>query len=934
MKINNRDLGVTVIGSTGCLHPTTPIYDPITQTTKTILDRYQDSESFHVFSLNGRNEVVIAKAKPPDKYFQAKMYKVTFNNGRNIIVTGKHRFFTGCGYRTVIELLYALDELQPVLLPSISEHDLLRCVSDDHYWKQINGDFQDGCQWLSHLYDQQLQLVKDNGLTFFPLPADVQKQDFALYEMGDKENRDKYNPSQQLCQISKQDSFLLENNIFSNELQCHFLQGKSLPYLPYISSLRQPDAYLNRNYTTLLPSEFSPYSTLFHSAKNQFFSCLLNNEIWDEYQYHFLEDTLLQFHIYHQSDLLPVTYLNQSDKVEWLPESFPASISYLTPSSIYGITGATICQISLIEEVNEEVYYDFEVPIYENYWACGVFNHNTGKTSFLHNLVMDDIVSGTSAIIFDPHGDLVTDVLESIPNNYTQHVKVLSVSETRPFGLNLWQCDNPTSHLAVSRTVDNAILVFKRMMQDERGFHPHIEYLLRNLGYTLVYNPQYTLAEASLLFDQTDIGTHVRAAMLQKITSYDIRNFWQGVEHRRGNLAYQYIEPVLNKISPFVVNEALRLIVAQTKTTIPFSDYLDQEGNILLISLPIGILGEEMTQSLGMMLLSVLGEHIYERVRQRRERRTPLHLYIDELGRFATSGTAIGKLLKEGRKFSVSTTIAFQTFADLPDNEAKSAVLQTGTLVSFQVIGGIDAEILSKQLQVKPPPGDPVPKMRMEPNIVKKYKHIWTDPVAQRIYEEYERNYDSIQAEISRLYREEERAVYGSVKRKEIEKEISRQWEYAGQMAELHREYKVMVSYEAQEGFIPTDKGKEGRSIYDMVEGTPRTFADLWNEMQVTLASLPPYNCYIQTINERKEIVETRLVTSPPPKKQDYGQRQAEEIIRRSIAHFGRPAEHVRAEAEARIAPFLGRHENGTEEKPQAEKPKPKEAISRVKKLP
>ena len=95
-------------------------------------------------------------------------------------------------------------------------------------------------------------------------------------------------------------------------------------------------------------------------------------------------------------------------------------------------------------------------------------------------------------------------------------------------------------------------------------------------------------------------------------------------------------------------------------------------------------------------------------------KRPRVHLYIDEFNMFALSDIT-ARLLKQGRKYELSTTAALQVIADLKDETNRSSLLQTGSLICFQIIGDPDAELLSKQFSTE---GAPPIYYREEPVMV------------------------------------------------------------------------------------------------------------------------------------------------------------------------------------------------------------------------
>ena len=49
----------------------------------------------------------------------------------------------------------------------------------------------------------------------------------------------------------------------------------------------------------------------------------------------------------------------------------------------------------------------------------------TGKTTFLQNLIYQDICAGHGVGVIDPHGDLAADLLDHIPRHRIEHVTYL-----------------------------------------------------------------------------------------------------------------------------------------------------------------------------------------------------------------------------------------------------------------------------------------------------------------------------------------------------------------------------------------------------------------------------------------------------------------------------------------------------------------------------
>jgi hypothetical protein len=369
-----------------------------------------------------------------------------------------------------------------------------------------------------------------------------------------------------------------------------------------------------------------------------------------------------------------------------------------------------------------------------------------GKTTLLEHLVLNDMRSGTAAIVIDAHGDLSKRLIalapfanRDKPDDPRARVVLVEPNTERPFGLNLYECQDQTDGRQVTATIGRIVEIFRKLMGAEgTGYLPLIESGLRNTARVLIAN-RLTMAELPLLYYDAAFR-HRALAALPAPTGY-----WREYEASTTQKQQEKREPVLNKVARFLEDDLVASMVSQTHTTIPFQSIMDNGGTLLL---NLAGLDRETVSFLGMVFLSVFSNLIHQREKIPPPQRKRVHLYLDEYGRFATPTTK--RLLEEGGKYGLGVTIAHQNLAQTPEHEA----LDVQTLISFQ-LGAEDAYEVAGSFDCTPVRTKRVARQRTEAQYREWEERVW-DSDRSRI--QHEKLWQQV---------EEAKAAYDSANRQE-----------------------------------------------------------------------------------------------------------------------------------------------------------------------
>ncbi len=310
----------------------------------------------------------------------------------------------------------------------------------------------------------------------------------------------------------------------------------------------------------------------------------------------------------------------------------------------------------------------------------------TGKSTLLKNMIIDDIHKGRGVAVVDPHGDLVADVMDHIPESRINDVIFFSPADRDfPVGFNLFEKVDPEYKNIVASGI---VGVFKKIFGESWG--PRLEYILRNVVLGLLDYPEATLLQVLKVLTDTKF----RRQVVEQISDPIIKDFFVNeFERYDQKFRTEAVAPIQNKVGQFLSSSTIRNIVGQSSNSIDMRKAMD-ESKIVLVDLSIGRIGEDNSALLGSLIITKIQMAAMSRAEMKREERTPFYLYVDEFQNFATDSFAV--ILSEARKYGLSLMVTNQYIAQMPETVANAVFGNVGSIITFRVGAG-DAEFLNRE---------------------------------------------------------------------------------------------------------------------------------------------------------------------------------------------------------------------------------------------
>lgn len=302
----------------------------------------------------------------------------------------------------------------------------------------------------------------------------------------------------------------------------------------------------------------------------------------------------------------------------------------------------------------------------------------SGKSTLMANLIKQDLENGHGLCLLDPHGDLVDEVIDNVPEHRLSDVIVFDPADAEyPIGFNVLQANTELEKTLLS---SDLVVAFRRM---STSWGDVMDTVLANAVLAFIES-----SRGGSLFDLKRflVEKEFREAFLQTVSEIAIRYFWK---EEFPKLLGRPENSILIRLDAFLRQKMLRNIVCQKESKLNLREIMDQR-KVLLVKLSQGAIGMENSFLLGTMLVSKINQIALSR--QETGERPYFWLYLDEFHNFVTP--TIEMLLSGIRKYNVGLVLAHQEYNQLVSRSsevASSVMANCYTRICFR-LGDSDAQ--------------------------------------------------------------------------------------------------------------------------------------------------------------------------------------------------------------------------------------------------
>ena len=299
-----------------------------------------------------------------------------------------------------------------------------------------------------------------------------------------------------------------------------------------------------------------------------------------------------------------------------------------------------------------------------------------GKSKFLQHMLFQLATKGFGCGVFDPHSDLASDFIAQLASY--PHKKVW-VSQAENWKRVIYIDPSRSDYIVPCNVLKNSFCSpyeiaenvfesFRRVWPDTLSEAPRFAQIMRNAVLVLIANELSLLELEPLLTDKA-----FRKRLLAQVNDPQVVSFFEHQYDRWGREQAIFVSPVLNKVTAFLFNPQVRLMLGANENRLNFRSIIDS-GSILVLNL--GCFRDEETQRLlGSLFLTSLEQAAFSRSDIPSSQRRPFFAMIDEFPLFCSrDATALARILSECRKYRLHLGLAHQTITQLPGERIQGAL--------------------------------------------------------------------------------------------------------------------------------------------------------------------------------------------------------------------------------------------------------------------